>query len=391
MKKIVYFGAAMLLMLGFTACHSDDPNTPEAPVVQIQSSSISGIVTDINGNPINNATVTINGNASVATDASGSFIFDDIKAGTYTLVCSADGMVDQTTTVEMKQSASTQNVIVSFMLKNEVVKTFNVTVNGGGEGEVTSEAMEGNDNAEIEIVVSVPENTVPENTTITISPVYTEESALISRAEESTMLIGADVVCSDPGLVLSQPIDVDFKVDATVKESVVTRMLINGQWVTVDHNVTDAGISVPTTTFGRIGLFFTVTTTRSNGSEALTFNPNEWNNLYGIRSMRVENAPFQYKVGSQYAVSGGTTLEALILEYLANILGARVTTVEAHYPLNATLPIGSAMTISGFQSYEQVDVTSNRRTLTGRKYGTVTVNVRTSVLTDHDGGAGGIN
>lgn len=392
MKKIVCFGAALLMLCGFSSCKDEDPVwNPAPPTVEVKPNTISGVVTDINGNVLANAKVVMNGK-EVSTDANGNFLFDDVAPGSYTLECSYPDMITESESVTMPQSANGQYLILSFRLYKDIKTTFNVTPEEGGEGEVVSDAMKTNDLGNIDMTVDVPAGAAPANTTITITPICTKDSRYVtnrSTSVDETMLIGADVDCSDPNLKLSAPISVQFAVDQTVKHKVETKMYVNGQWVTVPHTDTPEGVKVETTTFTQFGLFFKVTLTETLSSEALVFNPNEWNNLNGQSAVDVKDAPFTYKVGSEYGTRGANTLEALLLEHLARLLGARVKTVSTEYPLNVTLPIGTAMFISGKQDYRQVTVATDGKSMTGKSYNLVTVSVRTTTRTDHNGGMGG--
>lgn len=382
MRKFLFLGAFALLGLSVTSCHSDDPNYDDVqpPTVEVAPNTLSGVITTIQGEPINGAKVSV-GSTTATTDAEGLYIISNLKAGTYTIKASADGMVSQEASLVVDDLATTQNLSWSVALAKEIVEEVNVTVEDGGNGSVESEAIEGNDKGEIKITVDVPANTVPEDTKISIAPIYTEESALISRASSratsETMLIGANVSCSDPNLQLTNPLNVSFDVDGTVTESVETRQYVNGQWVTVDHSVNSNGVVVSTKNFGPIGLFFSVNITETSGSDALTITPDEWNNLYGASDVMATVATYIYKVGSEYNARGANSLEALLIERLASIVGPTYKEVQGEYPVNTNVPIGTAIRLSGKQAKTTVTVTSRNKSVSGTKFGTVSVTVGT--------------
>lgn len=380
MKKLLFMGALTLLGLSVTSCHSDDPNYDDVqpPKVEVAPNTLSGVVTTMQGQPISGATVSL-GSTSVTTDAEGIYLIRDLQAGTYTIKASATGMVSQEASLVVEALTTTQNLSWSVALAKEIVEEVNVTVDDGGNGSVESEAIDGNDKGEIKITVDVPANTVPEDTKITIAPISTEESAIISRAStratSETMLIGADVTCSDPNLQLSNPLNVSFNVDETVTASVETRQYVNGQWVTVDHATNENGVVVSTKNFGPIGLFFSVNITQTTSSDPLTITPDEWNNLYGGSDVMATVASYTYKVGSEYNARGANSLEALLIERLASIVGPTYKEVKGEYPVNTLVPVGTAIRLTGKQAKTTVTVTSRNRSVSGTQFGTVSVTI----------------
>lgn len=391
MNRHVLIGTFMFLGLAFTACHDDDPNydNVQPPTVEVAPNTLSGVVATIQGQPVNGATVTVGGKTAT-TNSDGVYQMADIAAGTYTIKASADGMIPREASFVVEDSKTTQNLTWSVSLAKEIVEDVNVTVDEGGSGTVESEAIEGNDKGKIAITVDVPSNTVPENTTIIISPIYTEESAVIaksiasSRATAEKMLVGANVSCNNPNLILANPIDVSFAVDETVTESVETRQYVNGQWIAVDHRTDNNGVIVSTKNFGPIGLFFSVNITETSGSEKLTFSPDGWDNLFGASDLTATVAKYTYKVGSEYNAKGANTLEALLIEHFASLVGPTYKSIQGEYPVNTNVPVGTAIAISGKQAKNTVTVSSRNRSVSGTKFGTVSVTV-TSYNRQHNG------
>lgn len=390
MNKLTLVGVSVLLCASLSACHDDDPNYDQSlpPVVDVAPSTLSGVVTTVKGEPVSGATITF-GSLSATTNADGYYLISGIGAGTTEITISAQGMITKKDHITVESVNPTQNVTYSAILNKEISNAVNVTVNEGGAGSVESEAITGNVKGEIEMTMNVPSNTVPENTTITISPIYTEESAMIVRAASETMLIGANITCSDPNLRLTSPLTVSFAVDKTVIEHVEIRQYVNGAWVVLhkdeDYISNDNGIVVSTKHIAPIGLFFSVDVTETRSSVALTFTPSLWNNLYGEYDITAGEATFTYKSGSEYNTVGATTLEALLIERLASIVGPTVKEMQGNYPLNVVLPIGTAIGISGSQATTRVSVASRGHIVSALRYGTVTVTTH-SYNRQHNGG-----
>ena len=107
MYEFVKKGAFMLLVAGLAwgtaSCDDDDPDysnvtPPEVAVTH----SISGRVTGIDGEGLS-ATVSMNG-TSATTGSDGTFVFENVAAGTYTLKAEADGKTSKETSVTVSDS-----------------------------------------------------------------------------------------------------------------------------------------------------------------------------------------------------------------------------------------------------------------------------------------------
>lgn len=386
MKKTVLFGAIALLGLSLTAC-KDDPDyshvTP--PEVQAAPNTLSGLVSDMQGKPVSGATVTLGG-LTATTNAEGIYLIDDVKAGNYTISAAANGMVSVEEAYSISESSSTQNLIWNATLAKVNTTEVNVTTTGGGEGNVQSEALENNAEGKVDIKVNVPSNTVPQDTKIMVSPIYTESSAAVTKAASNTMLIGATLSCSNPNLTLSQDVNLTFALDSSLASNVETKKYVNGQWVAVESAEVNGNVVIKAREFTSYGIFLTVNVTERVSTEALVFqNDGLWNNLYGGGEMRVENATFDYKVGTEITSNGTNKLRGLLIEHLSRLYGANVKTVQGSYPLNVILPIGTALQIKGAQRKTEITVSARNTSVNGTSYGTTSVQVST-YNREHDGG-----
>ena len=135
-------------------------------------------------------------------------------------------------------------------------------------------------------------------------------------------------------------------------------------------------------------MFLGVSFSVSDGGEAISFEQNEWNNLYGAKDIQVGSVGYTYKTGTEITTKGTSVLTALLVEKLAQEFGATVSTVEGNYPLNVTLPVGTALTVSGTQSKQGVSASAMGKTVSGTHYGTVTV-VASTYNRQHNGGTNG--
>lgn len=386
MKKFLMYGALAFLCIGVSACHSDDPDAVATPpVVEKAPNAVTGVVTDMQGNPVEGAVVKV-GSQSVTTDANGVYVLSGLDAGEHAVTVSGNGLVTRESTINVPSGDVTKNITYSPALANAGnVESVNVTVANGGQGEVESEAIRGNDKGEIEIAIDVPANTVPANTNISITPLY-DASDAGARSVEESMLVGATIACSDASLRLSQPINLSFAVDATVSGAVVTKKYENGRWVTVQHEVRDGNVIIAAQDFTSYGLFFTVDVNVASGREPLTFARSEWNNINGSELMYVGEATFGYKLGMEFSFKAANNIEGLMIELLARRYGATYVTAQGSYPINTILYPGIALSVSGYQAYGFVTARANGRTVTAKQYGMVEVTVLT-YNRDHEGGS----
>ena len=405
MRKILKLGVFALLgmALAFSAssCSDDDPDYSNVtPPTVAQVHNISGSIAGRDGKGISGATVTMGGamSATATTDANGFFIFEDVKIGTYNLKA-AEGKIQQDATVSVTDEGDGQNVVWNVMLASEETVT-NITVSNeeGGEGNVTTEALEGNEKAEIPVEVVVPPAALSEEAMIEISPVYSEEEAVQTRGMLSTMaiatrasgdsrmLVGSRLSCSKSNVTITKPIELTFNVDETTATEVRAQKYSNGAWVDVPSRIENGKVIVEADEFTSYGLFVGISITSTSRNEAISFSQNVWDNLYGNGNMNVGTATYTYMVGMDVNTSGTTVFTALLIEALARAFGANSYQTQGNYPINVTLPVGTKLEIKGVQKINTVTASAAGRSISGTQYGDVTITVVTSNRSHTGGG-----
>lgn len=312
---LTLMSSALMLGAGLSSCHHHDDREPVLPPkVEAAPNTLAGVVTNISGAPVQGATVTL-GTASVKTDANGAYVFQNVAQGKYTVSAAADGMYTASSEVTFSKT-SEQNLLWSVTLNRKT--TQNLVVKDSGEdasGDVQSDNIPNNDEGAVTITVDVPANTVPDNTTITIAPIYSAQDATGTRADDETMLIGANVTCSDPDLQLTSPIDVVFNLDNSVVTDVKVREFdpATGRWRDVTPTVDGGKVTVKTTRFTSFGIFLPVTATTTSSAEDIVFAQDLFDNRNGRDSMLVENASFTYKTGTAVNANAKNKLEGLLI------------------------------------------------------------------------------
>ncbi len=383
---------ALLLGAGLSSCHHHDDREPVLPPeVQAAPNTLAGVVTNIAGQPVANATVTL-GQNSVKTDSKGAYVFDNVAQGKYTVSAAADGMYTASSEVNFTQ-ASQQNLVWSVSLNRKVQQDLVITNSGeDAAGDVDSDNIPGNEEGSVNITVDVPKNTVPDNTTISIAPIYDVADAG-TRATSETMLIGANVTCSDPNVTPANDIDVVFNLDASLVNDITVKEYdqATGNWTEVTPQTDNSGkVIVKTRKFTSFGVFLPVTVTTTSSTEDIVFAQDLFDNRNGSSNMTVDNATFTYKAGTSITSKASNKLQGLLIEQLARLFGAQVTEMNGTYPLNLTLGVGQGVLLKGTQAVNAVSVSARNTTVTGTNYGNVTVTV-SSFSVDHNGGVVGDN
>lgn len=401
MNKFLRTGVQALLgaalTVGAGSCSDDDPDYSNVTPPEVsQVHNISGSVAGIDGKGIAGATVTLSGTAdgTATTDGNGYFVFENVAAGTYRLTATAAGKLGKETTVSVAGSGNGQNVVWNVMLASEESVTDIVVGDGGGEGNVTTEALEGNGKAEIAVEVSAAAASLNKSATIHVAPIYSEDEAARSRAAaakatraaSNTLVVGARLSCSDNTVRIEHAIDLAFSVDDVTTAEVKAMKFSNGTWVEAPARIENGKVIISADEFTSYGLFAGITFTSKSRTEAVTFAQSKWDNLYGSGDMSVGTATYTYKVGMDVQTAGTTVFTALLVETLARQFGANSYTTQGNYPLNVTLPIGTFLQLSGVQQINTVTASVGSRSVSGTQYGDVTISV-TTANRQHTGGS----
>ena len=376
-----------VLAASFVGCSDDDPDYSNVTPPTVEASySISGRVTGMDGNGLA-ATVDMDG-TSVQTNADGTFVFDDVSTGSHTLTASASGKQTKETTVTVSESSN--NVVWNVSLSNEGT-TIEISANGDTEGQVTSETIEGNEDGAVTVDVTVPESALPAGSSIVVTPIYSLDEVgtrATTRADETVLLIGTDVSCTDANATLSSPIQLTYDVDPEVAQNITVQKYADGQWVDATYTVEGGRVIVFADQFTSYTLLFGADVTTSSTSTALAFEQDLWDNLYGSSEVSVGSATFTYHIGTEITSSGTSRVTAYLIEILARIAGSSVTTVTGTYPINVTLPVGTALHVTGSQEVTTLTVSALNRSVSGRQYGDIAV-VTTTYNRQHNGGGSG--
>lgn len=391
MKKFMNFGVlallGMALTFGMTSCSDDDPDysnvTP--PTVELAKANISGMVTTIGGKPIEGAIVSAlmgSDMLTAMTDANGEYKLEGVKNGTYTMQAIADGKQTMSGSVTV---ADGETAAWNTRLSNEAT-TVSVSQTEETSVEVVTETLENNEEARVTTVTVIPAAAVEEGEEIIVTPVYsTDYVATKAATTKDFMVMGINISCSNPNAVLKAPIKLTFDLTDDVIAQIKPMKEVNGSWV--EAEVTEEGEKVVFTVdaFTTYSLFINATLNQNASTEAISFAQAEYDNLYGASEMSVGTATYTYKMGSEIG-QHSNLLGAYLAEILAQqMAGSTVKTVNGSYEINVTLPIGTALTLSGKQAVETTSIAAGSTTVSGKSYGKVSVTANT-YNRQHNGG-----
>lgn len=391
MKKFMNFGVlallGMALTFGMTSCSDDDPDysnvTP--PTVELAKANISGMVTTIGGKPIEGARVSAlmgSDMLTAMTDANGEYKLEGVKNGTYTMQAIADGKQTMSGSVTV---ADGETAAWNTRLSNEAT-TVSVSQTEETSVEVVTETLENNEEAQVTTVTVIPAAAVEEGEEIIVTPVYsTDYVATKAATTKDFMVMGINISCSNPNAVLKAPIKLTFDLTDDVIAQIKPMKEVNGSWV--EAEVTEEGEKVVFTVdaFTTYSLFINATLNQNASTEAISFAQAEYDNLYGASEMSVGTATYTYKMGSEIG-QHSNLLGAYLAEILAQqMAGSTVKTANGSYEINVTLPIGTALTLSGKQAVETTSIAAGSTTVSGKSYGKVSVTANT-YNRQHNGG-----
>lgn len=392
MKKFMNFGVlallGMALTFGMTSCSDDDPDysnvTP--PTVELAKANISGMVTTIGGKPIAGAEVTAklgSTTLSATTNADGEYTLEGLaENGTYTMTATASGKQSVTGSVTVNKG---ETAAWNTRLSNEAT-TVSVSQTEETSVEVVTETLENNEEAQVTTVTVIPAAAVEEGEEIIVTPVYSTDYVATKAATiKDFMVMGINISCSNPNAVLKAPIKLTFDLTDDVIAQIKPMKEVNGSWV--EAEVTEEGEKVVFTVdaFTTYSLFINATLNQNASTEAISFAQAEYDNLYGASEMSVGTATYTYKMGSEIG-QHSNLLGAYLAEILAQqMAGSTVKTVNGSYEINVTLPIGTALTLSGKQAVETTSIAAGSTTVSGKSYGKVSVTANT-YNRQHNGG-----
>lgn len=394
MKKFKEYGVyallGMTLTLGVTSCGSDDPkyDDVEPPVVVVKN-SISGMVTAMSGEAIQGATVTMD-TQTVTTGSDGTFTFEDVAVGTHTLTAAAEGKVSKTGEVTIAATDNMNHIWNVSLSSEETVIKMTVSAETGSEDNTATETLEDNTVAKVEVQVEAPAGAVEDTEAeIIVTPTYSADEAVTTRGiapafatradDNGVYFMGTNVTCTKTGVQLKKPLTMKFNVDKDMQDYLTAMKYKDGKWQTInfERDQENSTVTISVDEFASYAFYCSATVrSAASSSESITFTQNTWDNRYGSSAVTVDKATYTYKVGTDIKGQSNKVLGYLV-EILARATGAGLKTVTGTHTLNVTLPIGTAMSISGTQAVTTYTATVKDKSVSAKQYGSVSMTTKT--------------
>lgn len=382
------WGAVWLLMgtlaLGTTGCGDDDPAYEDVTPPTVEASySINGRVTAVSGEGLA-ATVTVDGSETVKTNADGSFSVA-VTAGSHTLRAEADGKIAKEGTVEVTASNQGEAVAWNVVLSN-VGTSVTAAEDGSATGNMTSETLQGNELAEVEVQLTAEAGALPDNGSIVMTSLYAFDEALIeTKAGDRQMLYGVSLSSSDASVTLNRSISLALNVGSEMASMLQAQKLVDGQWVAANSTVEGDVIRLEADELTSYALSFEASISSSSATEAIAFDTDFWDNLTGGSNVSVSGVGYNYRQGLDLA-AGANRMEAYLVELLGRHTGSSsVASLTGSYDLNVTLPIGTGMRVSASQTVMTFTATAGSYSASAKYYGNISFHV-TTYNRQHTGG-----
>lgn len=395
MKKNFKMGTQLFLCaglaFGLTACDTNESypfyDDVVPPVITVVPASLSGIITTNGGTVLANAKVTLTGttvNKTATTDANGAYTIAEVPSGSYTLKAEAEGYssAEGSVVVASGDAQIAWNALMPKVIKEEVVivpteaKTVQVSIPSVVEtvSEPTPGEPEETPATAATATVEVPANTFSEPVTLSLEFINSTSTST-AKATTSLSLLKMVLGASNANVVFNNPIALSVPVAA--KPSSVT---LNGSPIVFTH--ANGILTMQVTGLGTISVNYSISSTTSSKTNALSFSTSVWDNLYGSAVMSVTNTTYNMSVGSTVSGNNGLLNNVLALDCGATVVKTKTVT----YPLNVSLPVGTKLSISGTQAVKTTTYSVGSMTSTATIYGDVKVKTATANR-QHTGGS----
>lgn len=402
------FGIAVLAVACAGCCLSKDKDYDDVvpPTVEVPETDLNGLVTDKSGQPIQNASVKVQ-DITVRTDENGFYEIIAIPEGNYKITVSSAGKTPHNGTVNIPPKGTTMAVQYNVSLSSQE-STAVISVSSGqpSEGLSYTEAINFNRVfGVIEVTAEVDESAIEtgdaEKVNFYLEPIYDQSEAIsgkddsaapasvptkASDDEDTRLLVGLNITCDKDDVKLLKPMIISFKMDTESIQHVDLLRLVNDEWIKHAFTENNGSLVFEVYAMGSYGVFLPFVITATASKQDLSFETSVWDNFYGSGPIKVSEVSYDYMTGTNIDSRAADVLAALLIERLGYFYGSTYITQTAYYPLNVTLPIGTCLSISGYQDIVDIVVSYDKWSVHGTHYGDVHIYTK-AVNRQHNGGS----
>lgn len=386
--------AALAAGIMAVGCTVHDPSYDDVvvPVVELKSITLTGVVSDKEGNPLSGATIEVGGK-TVVTNADGIYIVTLDASGDYTVTASATGKYARSADLTVELSEVAQTVVQNFVLSSVVTVVFSSEENA----EEDTQYIEQNDPAVVTITGTVTTET-EEGAQFAIDIFYDESEIPSSKAVASKASVTEEMVLfgfnfrqisGTPGATATFTVSINKDVQDNVKVKKLNEA--TGTWMPVVFESSDGFITIHNAEVGYFAVFCDITKEEIARTAAVSIDPSNVDNLYGGIPKTVSQISYSYYTGVDIdpaqAKKEDDQMKALLLEKLAYDYGvSEAKKVDITQNVSFTVPVGTAVSFHGSQVLYDIVYSKGAKKAVGTVYGDVTVGY-TSYNRRHDGGS----
>lgn len=385
-KKSVYAFAFIALAAGVSSCSDDDGKKKVVLPEVVIEHSISGVVTGIDGTPIEDVAVALSGTATsgTLTDENGVYSFEYIKeSGDFDLAFTKDGKVAQEGHVLIADSKESHAAVLSVRMANEVAE---VVISATEETvvETETETAVGNEEAATTVTTTVPAGAIEEGkeVVIKVQPIYDEVSSTKAVDRVVVDQFEAEIKLKDgTPYVLVDGYTVNGSFEAPINGQCFVRVVYADGTPSDSYTFPSGTFTVSYDRSCTIYVEADATITQTSGEEALVVTPSVEDRIHASGSKTID-VTYDFKMGAELT---GTGKAREILEKYVAVANGTVM-LEGEFLSNFEVPEGAKYTFSAKQHFANFEVDFDSNEATGKKYEDVDTSYSVEVPAHNGGG-----
>lgn len=369
MKKLAKYVWLLAGLLAFGACTKHDKTFDDVtpPDLNFDKATITGIVTDFQGNPLSNATVSSD-EMTVNSDSDGVYQMEVPLGGDglVTLTASYPGKNSKKAQVSLDTSKS-EGLYHIFQQNFRLPSASNMVI-FEDMAELSTETLDFNSVAQVKNIVTINPDFLTGSESFKMSLTYDQNEVGEASSKSAETMFYALLVEETSGTGLP---NIEYELGLTLRDTTQEFVYVK-QYDAVAKGWNDVPpsnivletdlLKIERAKVGTVyGLFGKVDIDLlSTEKTPIPCYPSNVDNLYGANPMTIPSVKFGYNVGVDINTAQvHTQIEGLLMERMVTDLGLLKTVVNYELPLNLILPIGTGADIKCYQFSSQIAYTTS--------------------------------